>query len=245
MNSIGREFIEKTKYKYLDISDQDKGVPFPPYQLEYDHSRKRIDLPNPAKLSLPDVNLRTAIKKRRSRRKYKRSPLGLDELSYILWCTQGVKKVIAKQATRRTVPSAGSRHAFETYLLINNVTELEPGLYRYLAVEHILIEENMESDLADKIVSASLDQKFIKSCAVTLIWVAVPYRMFWRYGERTYRYLYLDAGHVCQNLYLVAESLGCGACAIGAYDDDKMNELLKLDGVEKFVIYMGTFGRIR
>jgi SagB-type dehydrogenase family enzyme len=67
--------------------------------------------------------------------------------------------------------------------------------------------------------------------------------MKWRYGERGYRYLYLDAGHVCQNLYLAAESINCGVCAIAAFSDDDMNSLLKIDGVEQYVIYLATVGK--
>jgi SagB-type dehydrogenase family enzyme len=83
----------------------------------------------------------------------------------------------------------------------------------------------------------------VKKSAVTFIWVAVPYRMTWRYGERGYRYLLLDAGHVCQNLYLAAENISSGVCAIAAYHDAMFNELLGLDGENQFVIYLGTVGK--
>jgi SagB-type dehydrogenase family enzyme len=131
----------------------------------------------------------------------------------------------------------------ETYLLINNVEGLEPGLYRFLAIGHKLLELDIETDLAKPITEACLGQDFVKKSAVTFIWVAVAYRMKWRYGERGYRYLHLDAGHVCQNLYLSAEAIDCGVCAIGAFLDDNMNELLNIDGEEEFVIYIATLGK--
>jgi SagB-type dehydrogenase family enzyme len=67
--------------------------------------------------------------------------------------------------------------------------------------------------------------------------------MKWRYSERSFRYFFLDAGHVCQNLYLAAESIGLGACAVGAFDDDEINSLLGLDGEEQFVVYAGAAGK--
>ena len=120
---------------------------------------------------------------------------------------------------------------------------LIPGLYRYLALEHLLQPVNLTEGLANKVIEASRNQKFIGDSAVTFIWIAVTERMTWRYCERGYRYLFLDAGHVCQNLYLSAESISCGACAIDAYSDDAMNQLLNIDGEDQFVIYMATVGK--
>jgi SagB-type dehydrogenase family enzyme len=83
----------------------------------------------------------------------------------------------------------------------------------------------------------------LRTSAVIFIWVAIGYRMTYRYGNRGYRYMHLDAGHVCQNLYLAALAVDCGVCAVGGFYDDKVNELLNLDGVENFVIYMATVGK--
>lgn len=247
MTSIGREFVEKTKYQYLEESDQSKGLLLPSLQCGYDNGRKPIDLPDPHNIKLGDIDFIKTIEKRRSLREYSGTPLTVEELSYLLWCSQGVRNTIQKSggavATLRNVPSAGSRHAFETYILINNVNGLPSGLYRFLALEHKLIEENMSFDIADKIAKGCLGQKSVKLSAATFIWTAVPHRMNWKYGERGYRYLYLDAGHVCQNLYLSAETIGCGACAIGAFSDDDMNSVLGLDGEQQFVIYAAAVGK--
>jgi SagB-type dehydrogenase family enzyme len=240
---IGQEFMEKTKYQYEEDSDQEKGIKQPPLQLEYNKGSKIIDLPEPLKISVKDISLREVIEERHSVRVYKDCELTLEELSYLLWCTQGVKKVIREAATLRNVPSAGARHAFETYLLINRVEGLNTGLYRYIALENKLVEVNIEEGTQDKVVEACLGQKFIKNSAVTFIWTAVPYRMNWRYGERGYRYLHLDAGHVCQNLYLAAENIDCGVCAVAAFDDDELNSVLNIDGKEQFAIYIGTVGK--
>ena len=213
-NEIGKEFMEKTKYHYLDQSDQMKGLQQPPLELEYDKTKKVIDLPKPQEIEVNGIGLREAIESRRSIRRYSKKPLTMEELSYLLWCTQGVKEVAQGHATFRTVPSAGARHAFETYILANNVEGLQSGIYRFLAIEHKLIEMDTELSIADLMVEACFGQAFVKTSAVTFVWTAVAYRMKWRYGERGYRYMHLDAGHVCQNLYLSAESIDCGVCAI-------------------------------
>lgn len=243
MKDIGKEFMGKTKYKNLEASDQSKGMPQPPLEMEYDLSKPIITLPSPKNSEYGKKFFIDLVNERRSLRKYSDTSLSLEELSYLLWCTQGVKKTKAGIATLRTVPSAGARHAFETYLLINKVDGLDQGIYRYIALEHKLVFIDPDKKIAEKVVAGCLGQGFTALGAVTLLWVADAYRMKWRYGERSYRYLHLDAGHVCQNLYLAAESIGCGACAIAAFDDDHINETLGLDGDNQFVIYIAAVGK--
>jgi SagB-type dehydrogenase family enzyme len=242
-SGTGQEFMEKTKYRYIGRSDQQKGLPQPTLELPPDPGRPLIDLPPPVSPAIPPIDLRIAIERRRSCRHYAHEPLTLPELSFLLWCTQGVKQVHGTQATFRTVPSAGARHAFETFLLVNDVEGLSPGLYRYLALAHRLQQQDNDPTLRHRVTAACLDQQFILNSSVIFLWTAVPYRMTWRYGERGYRDLHLDAGHVCQNLYLAAEAVGCGACAIAAFDDDEMNALLGIDGTGQFLIYLATLGK--
>ena len=235
--------MEKTQYRYMEESDQNKGLLQPLLELKSNETKKGINQPVPRDIEVDAVDLREAIEGRRSVRDYSDHYLTLDDLSWLLWCTQGVKKGIGRSTTLRTVPSAGARHAFETYLLVNRVEGLKPGLYRFLAIDHKLLEINLEANLIDRLTKACLRQRIVKASAVTFIWVAVAYRMTWRYGERGYRYLHLDAGHVCQNLYLAAESIGSGVCAVGAYLDEEINELIGIDGEEQFVIYVATVGK--
>ncbi len=243
MSETGKEFMKNTQYRYLGRSDQSIGYPQPPLEKEANDKDRITYLPKPNKIQVEDISLRQAIERRTSIRNYIPEPLSLEELSFLLWCTQGVKEVIRDAVTFRTVPSAGARHALETYILVNNVKGLEKGMYRFLPIEHKLVEVNMNKDISDKIKHACLDQSFVKSSAATFIWTAVPYRMAWRYGQRGYRYLHLDAGHVCQNLYLGAESVNCGVCAIAAFLDEEINPAIGVDGENEFVIYVATLGK--
>jgi SagB-type dehydrogenase family enzyme len=240
---IGLRFMEETRFKSLGVSGQAKGLPRPPLEADYDRTKPIVDLPHPTSIKVKTVDLVRAVENRRSVRSYAEDPLTMGELSLLLWCTQGVKEVRGDTATLRTVPSAGARHAFATCLLVNRVQGIQPGLYRFLAVKHKLVAVSLDPGMDDKVTEACLNQGFVKTSAVTFIWVAVPYRMIWRYGERGYRYLHIDIGHVCQNLYLVAEALGNGVCAIGAFHDEGINEAIGIDGREQFVVYVATLGR--
>ena len=241
--SIGREFMLKTRFPHLPVAPQDSGIPQPPLELSYPAGSRLINLLPVSELVMPAMDLRSAIENRKTVRSYQHQSITLDELSYLLWLTQGVRRVSTRPVTLRNVPAAGARHAFETFLLVNHVDGLPSGLYRYAALEHSLLEHDLSPDVKERVTRACLNQQHITGSAVTFIWVAVLERMYWRYTERGYRYLFLDAGHVCQNLYLAAETLGCGVCAIGAFDDELLNTALGLDGENLFAVYAGTLGK--
>jgi len=242
-SGIEKQFWLETQYRNLEPSEQSRGVPQPPLELDYDHTRAAVELPRPEAVSVPAADLRAVIEGRRTVRAYAEQPLTLDELSWLLWTTQGVQRVTPRPATMRTVPSAGARHAFETLALINRAEGLAPGLYRFVAGEHKLVEADLTPGIGERIAQATWDPIIVTGSAVTFIWVAVAARMYWRYGERGYRYLLLDAGHVCQNLYLAAEAIGCGACAIGAFYEDPLDAALGIDGAEQFTMYLGAVGK--
>jgi SagB-type dehydrogenase family enzyme len=240
----GYEFVDHTKYPNLSEPDQKLGKPQPPYEISLESDLPLIHLPHADSLDIRKYDLRQAIEERRSLRHYSEDAISQEELSYLMWLTQGVKKINERRhVTLRTVPSAGCRHPFETYLSINRVDDLEPGLYRFVATEHKLAALQLNDQFNEKLTNVCFHQHQVATSAVTFIWAAVPYRTVWRYSERSYRYLYLDAGHVCQNLHLAAESINCGICAIGAFDDDAANQLMGFTPPEMFVIYLASLGR--
>jgi SagB-type dehydrogenase family enzyme len=221
---------------------QARGLPAPPLQKPCPEGQVRIPLPQPGEGD--PVTVAQAIGSRRSQRRYLDQPLGLRDLSFLLWATQGVQRRVSAATTLRTVPSAGARHALETYLAVLRVEGLEQGIYRYLPLEHALVLERQPRDLAVALSAGSLGQSWIAGSAVTFCWSTIPERMEWRYDLAAHRVIAMDAGHVCQNLYLACEAVGAGTCAIAAYDQQAMDALLGLDGQDEFTVYLAPVGRI-
>jgi SagB-type dehydrogenase family enzyme len=241
-----RYFLKDTVRLTIDFSqtDQSKGVPLPPIEKPFALDSKRIDLVAKNEWqTIASVDLTSAIQNRRSHRLFRPEPLTLEELSFLLWATQGIRKMSAGRAYR-TVPSAGCRHALETYLCVLNVAGLEVGIYRYLPIEHQLLFEFSEQQLSEKIVAATLGQSFIGTAPITFIWTAIPYRMEWRYDLAAHKAIALDAGHVCQNLYLACAAIGAGTCAVAAYHQELMDQLLRVDGQDEFTIYLAPVGKV-
>jgi SagB-type dehydrogenase family enzyme len=240
-----RDFLKDDIRMETDFenSDQNLGIPAPPVEKACSPGAQKISLPDPQEWEhLGDVSVREAVAQRRSRRKFSKTPLSLSELAYLLWCTQGIRKK-AGDRTLRMVPSAGNRHAFETYIAALNVAGLQQGIYRYLPLTHELVFESEPLHLSERLIEAALEQPFAGHCAVTFIWTVVPYRMEWRYREASYKVIALDAGHVCQNLYLACESIDAGTCAIAAYNQKAADRLLDVDGDDEFVVYMSPVGK--
>ncbi len=226
-------------------SDQSQGVPHPPIQKPCDEaSAETVELPPPAEAPLRQCDVLSCIRQRRSRREFSDEPLALSELSLLLWATQGVDRVLGQgRATLRPVPSAGARHPFETYLIVQRVEGLKAGVYRYLPLEHELLWLFQQKGLRTRASSAALGQRMVGQAAAVFVWSCIPYRGEWRYQHEAHKAMLLDAGHVGQNLYLAAEAIGAATCAVGAYDQDAMDALLQLDSEDEFVVYLAPVGR--
>ena len=241
-----RDFLKNDSRKNFDFSqtDQAKGMPAPSVEKPVLAGQRVVTLPKPKEWKhVEKVDLVGAIKRRRSQRIFIKKSLLLEELSYLLWATQGVVRK-GQGYTMRTVPSAGARHALETYLCVLDVESLNPGVYRYLPIEHQLVEEFLDEELAAKIVAACMGQQFMGTAGIVFVWAAIPYRMEWRYGPISVKAIAMDAGHVCQNLYLACEAVSCGTCAIGAYDQEKADTLIRVDAEDEFVIYLAPVGKV-
>ena len=243
MQKTGYDFIRLTHYDHLSLSDQSQGIDAPPLEQAYDGPGPIIHLPKTWAVKHPDLLLDETIAGRRSIRRFSSAPIMLEDLSWLLWCSQGVQKVISP-ATIRTVPSAGARHPLDTFVLLNRIKGLRAGLYRFLALEHAVAPVDLSAQIAAKLQDACLEQNMIASASAAFFWVADIYRSAWRYSERAWRYVFLDAGHACQNLYLGAASVECGVCAIAAFDDVKLNRLLGVDGERNFVVYAAAAGKL-
>ena len=235
-------FAERSR----EPSDQQKRLPFPDLQKPLPSDQgPMLDLPEPGPEVVRESDFYRVMEKRQSRRQFTEEALTLPELSFLLYSTAGVKEVSGDgYVTRRTVPSAGSRHPFETYLAVNRVDGLELGLYRYLPLSHQLLLLDQPEDLPGLLTRAAVGQRFVGGSACVFLWSCIPYRAEWRYKQHSHKNMLLDAGHICQNLYLAAEAIGAGTCAIGAYDQEAVDALLDLDGEDEYVVYLSPVGRI-
>jgi len=208
---------------------------------------KRYSSAKPISLPTPEAEeggpLWDIIRKRRSVRDFGNDLIPLETLSQLLWATQGIT---AREGhfSFRAAPSAGALYPVETYVVVNNVEGLEQGLYHYAVDGHEL--ERVElGDFRLKIARAALEQDMCAGANVVFVWTAVFNRSKWKYKQRAYRYVYLDAGHICQNLALAAVALGLGTCSIAAFYDDEVNELLGVDGKEESALYLCAVGNER
>jgi len=251
----GRLFLKSNWHFVRELpSDQALGVPVPAQEEPPAEGSPVLPLPESrgagagtasagtsgaATGSNPAEILRELLLGRRSRRNFDTSPLSLDELSFLLWACEGVKENRGKYSFR-TVPSGGARHPLDLYVFARRVEGLAAGLYRYLPLEHALVLER-EGDDSSRLDEALMKQ--LRKAPCVLFWAAVPYRSEWRYGKAADKLVALDAGHSCQNLYLACEALGLGTCAVGAYDQKKLDDYLGLDGEDLFALYAAPVGR--
>ncbi len=229
---IGQQFQQATKYTRSFSSRSDRprieGAPL-----------KVIPLPEPKMDKGPD--LWHVLLKRRSMRDYSKKPLSYEELSPLLWATQGLTEGAASP-WYRTAPSAGALHPIDTYLIANRVEDLEAGIY-FLRVADFALEMKQKGTFGAEMARAALDQSIAAEAAVIFVWIAVIDRSRQKYRQRAYRYIYLDCGHICQNLYLAATAMNLACCGIAAFFDDEVNALVGVDGQEETAIYLATVGK--
>ncbi|NLK28784.1 MAG: SagB/ThcOx family dehydrogenase [Clostridiales bacterium] len=245
---VERNFLKSNFNELRNIkTDKMKGLPQPDIVKPYDPNSRIISLPTVNSDILKKRDVYECLKDRRSIRHYSEETISLDELSYLLWATQGITGTNKVGLTLRTVPCSGATHSFETYLFIMNVAGLEKGIYRYLPIEHKLLYMFALEDIDKRLDEISLDQPFVphftKKSAVTFAWSTTPYRSEWKFDVSAHKKILIDVGHVCQNLYLAGESLDMGVCAIGIYDQEAIDNLLQLDGEEEFIIYLAALGK--
>ncbi|MGJ7913773.1 SagB/ThcOx family dehydrogenase [Neobacillus sp. LXY-1] len=245
-----RSFLKSNFLEFKQIkTDKIKGLPKPPTVKPYPSSPSIIELPEVNETVLKTENIYHCMKERRSTRFYSEDSLSLDELSYLLWATQGISGTNKAGYTLRTVPCSGATHTFETYLFIMRVEGIQQGIYRYLPVEHKLLFMFELDEIDYKIDAITLDQPFVpnfaKKAAVVFAWSTIPYRSEWKYDISAHKKILIDIGHVSQNLYLASESIDAGACAIGIYDQKLIDDVLRLDGDDEFVLFLGAVGKKR
>ena len=190
---------------------------------------KRSNL-TPIKLPPPKLTGKTsveeAIVKRRSSRKYKTQHLTLGQLSQILWAAQG----ITGAGSVRAAPSAGATYPLEIFAVLGNKTvdDLMAGIYHYEVDLHSLICY-VSGDLRQELARAALDQAFVAEAPINIVICAIYSRTSYTYGRRSERYVHMEVGHVGENIHLQAVALGLATVEVGAFDDEEVRKVLKLE----------------
>jgi SagB-type dehydrogenase family enzyme len=192
-----------------------------------------------------DVSVEKALANRRSYRNFQNIELSQEQLSQILWAAYGITEPRENPAFLRgglrTAPSAGALYPFEIYVIVGNVKGIDVGVYKYVSQEHKLIQ-TIDKDVREELCTAALGQKMVKEAPVTVFYSAIFSRMTDKYGERgRERYVCMDLGHSAQNIYLQAEALQLGTCAIGAFIDKDVSVVLQLPEEEE-PLYMMPVG---
>jgi SagB-type dehydrogenase family enzyme len=240
-DKIGDRYQQETKYDRHKMTGG--GLDWAAQPSPY----KKLENPEGiVKLGEPDISggrpLFEVLQSRRSRRNFTREPIAFQDLTQLAWAAQGATARM-QHLLLRTAPSAGALYPVETYLVANRVADFDPGVY-HLNIPDWSLEAVRLGDFGTHIANAALGQEIARDCAVTFCFSIVVERSKWKYKQRGYRYMYLDAGHIGQNLSLAAESLGLGCCMIGAIFDDEVNALIGADGKEETAIYLGCVGSV-
>lgn len=239
VDRVGDEFQEGTKY-HRERMDQG-GLDWaskPDVYKEYPDA-ERIELG--CKTKIETLSLDEALLGRRSIRHYSVVPLTTDQLSYLLWASSGIQRS-ERGFEFRTAPSAGALYPIETYVVVNRVDGIPAGVYHYSVRQHCL-EKIEVGDFSSEIAVAALGQRMCLEAAAVIVWTAIFQRSRWKYGQRAYRYIYLDAGHMGENLALAATGIGLGTCQVGALFDEEVNRIIGVDGTEESVVYMSVVGK--
>ncbi len=238
MNGIGDKYQQETKYE-PDRMPRHRLVweSKPDVYKEYPEAQKiELGTFEPNQL----VSLDQTLRQRKSIRDFQAKPISQGKLSYLLWASTGIQR-IEDGYEFRTVPSAGALYPIETYVVVNNVRKLQAGVYHYSVRNHQL-EQIKQGEFHGAIAAAALGQGMCAIAAAVFVWSAVFERCKWKYGQRAYRYIYLDAGHIAENLSLAAVSLNLGSCEIGALYDNHVNAIVGIDGIEESVLCMAVVG---
>jgi SagB-type dehydrogenase family enzyme len=235
---IGNLFQNETKYFREPYSPGDIERQQKIEQLKEKAVDKIISLPPPDREN--GQPLWKVINKRRSIREYVKKSIPLSALSQILWAGQGIS-LKSSEFYLRTTPSAGALYPIETYVSVQAVESLSPGIYHFLPQAQAL-RMKYEGDFSQILADAALNQDFLAEASFVLLWTSVFERTKWKYGERGFRYVYLDAGHIAQNAALAAVSFGYGSCPVAAFFDDEINTLLGINSDKETIVYLEAVG---
>jgi SagB-type dehydrogenase family enzyme len=201
-------------------------------------SSDSVSLPEPGHEGL---SVEQAIRQRRSERSYSSDPVSLAELSQVLFAAQGITGAVGDRPLR-AAPSAGATYPFEVYAFVNRVEGLEPGIYHYIPHGHE-VKTVREGEFGEALSEACNGQTMPLEAALTIVLAAVPERTIDVYGQRGLMYIYMEAGHISENIYLQCASLDLAVVAVGAFYESEVDALIGLDGEQEAAVYVNCIGR--
>jgi len=243
MANIGLEFITNTKYPDFSTVDLIRRIPRPPFEKPEPDGAKRIQLPDPKTVAATDLSVKDAFETWEQVPFFAKCSITLDELSYLLWYTQGVKVVQGEHIALRHIPSSGLRYPIETYFVAQEVEGLDTGIYHYLPLTHEIVPMRVESDVLLELATASLNFQIVTRAAATFIYAGIPYRSVWALGNRGYRAMLIDAGHVGQAFLFAAASLGLKARAFDLFHDEAIGKMVQLDPENEWPLLLVSVGK--
>jgi SagB-type dehydrogenase family enzyme len=238
-NTTAVEFLKKSTLDRATIRNHKRPEVTPVERYKtYPEAEK---IPLPLDWSLHEARILPLLQHRRAFRKYSSKSIELRELAFLLWAAQGVTAKMGDHFLR-TSPSAGALYPIETYIVANTVENLPAGLYHF-DVKQFQLERLSSEIRGTDAARVCLDQDFMAGASLMLFWTGILRRSMAKYGERGFRYLLLDAGHICQNTLMAAEAIGCGGCPVAAFYDEEANSLLGVDGMDETALYAASIGR--
>jgi SagB-type dehydrogenase family enzyme len=246
---FGLLYDEYTKLRYFKIGHRhppalsaEDGAFLPIPIVKSYLNAERLPLPNSKPLS---ATITDVLMHRRSQRDYSRTAISAIHLSTLLHHACGVTAFVpAYGYTRlplRTFPSHGGLQAPEVYLSVQAVDGVPPGIYHYHAIDHVLETLN-PGDHSQRLSTLAFDEHYVARAAVVFLITGYYERLRWKYGQRSYRFMCMDVGFLGQNLYLVSEALGLGACAVSGFAHDSFEKVLGIDGKEEIALLLMTVG---
>jgi len=236
---IGERFQRETRYSRDSLDGWQLDWANRPGDHKSYPQAPHVELPRPDREDGP--GLWSLLQRRRSVRRYAEQGISAAELGQVLWAADGLTQQAGDLALR-TAPSAGGLYPVETYVAVHDVADVEPGVWHYDVRGHRL-DQVAAGDVRIATAHAALDQPIAATAAAVFLWTAVFERTLWKYRQRGFRYMYMEAGHLAQNVALAAVALGLGTCQIAAIYDDEANALVGADGTTESVLYMSTLAR--
>lgn len=239
-NNIGDLFQQQTKHDRNKIQSTPLDWANQPETYKSYLDAKKIELPSAEIHGGP--GLWQTIMERRSQRDFSGKPISKIQLSQLLWASQGITRQ-SQGFDFRAAPSAGALYPIETYLLLDKVTDIESGVYHYNVQQHYL-EQLKTGNFGPQIAQAALGQNIYAVANIVFIWTAIFQRSKWKYKQRAFRYIYLDAGHIAHAVALASTGMDLGSCQIAAFFDDEINDIICVDGKGESVVYMTAVGNV-